>query len=73
MFGKSINSNEFSRGVFESNEVFSSVPLGVIFADLVSRHYTSSGQNWTDNANGKPIEKVSFQNCGSKDKLELVE
>lgn len=55
MFGKSINSNDCSHGVFESNVDSSSVSLGVILAHLVGRHLHSK-LKWIDNVIGKSLK-----------------
>lgn len=45
MFGNSISSNEFPRGVFQSNEDFTSPSLAVIVAYLEGRHIQAANRN----------------------------
>lgn len=44
-FGKSINSDETPRGVFEFIEDFAPAPISVIFAYLAGHHEHAAGQN----------------------------
>lgn len=73
MFGKSISSREFSRGVFESSGDFSPVSLGATSAHLPGHRINTVGRNVLVMPPESPYEVVGFVNVGNEHELDLVE